>query len=207
MSAEVDKVIRSLRSTQSDIYSQLREMEDYIALLNDIFIRPASSGPRSSLHVSAPSPPSSPTLIGIQPEFDPPSDRAGGRRRGRLSAVWLKLSVRHPAVHVSSNILIPPTEFSSCSWGFARPRYLVNHARDAASGRNVLCYVHCFSSLGSTSPCMFRSLSYRFAPSLACFDIHPSQSSPPSPSRESPHGDMSSSYVLYPISSAPDIID
>ncbi|RDX47414.1 hypothetical protein OH76DRAFT_1419651 [Lentinus brumalis] len=81
MSAEVDGILESLRRTQRDIYAQLREMEDYIGLLNDLII------------FSPPSRLPSPT-IGIQPhpERGRDGDRGGGRRRGTIGAVWSKLS-------------------------------------------------------------------------------------------------------------------
>ncbi|KAI0686805.1 hypothetical protein C8T65DRAFT_747243 [Cerioporus squamosus] len=78
MSAEVDKVIESLRSTQRGIFAQLREMEDYIALLNDLMIFSPSSRP--------PSPP-----VGVNPLPERGGDRRVGRCRGTIGAVWSKL--------------------------------------------------------------------------------------------------------------------
>ncbi len=56
MSAEVEKIIASIRSTQRDIYAQLREMEDYVSVLEGLILT-ASVRQSSPPILCSPSPP------------------------------------------------------------------------------------------------------------------------------------------------------
>ncbi len=175
MSTEVDKIIASLHRTQRGICAQLQEMEDYIALLNDLRvlsnpIRPPSpsigpnSQPERGEEVSTE----------IQPARD--EDRGGRRRMCRIGAMWSKLSVRYTSSHTCACSLISPTEPPLCGYVLAgtsdlvrphatdRPLYIIFDARLHYSMLALIAFVAIMHRL---SPAFLFLISLFHSPSLS----------------------------------------